>query len=52
MLVYGRSTFLDLHSAATWREGYFVERCMAIDGMIYYKYIGASLASESPCKYL
>lgn len=53
MLVYGRSTFIDLHGAATWREGDLVERCMAIDGIIYfYKYIGASLASEPSCKYL
>ena len=53
LLVYGRSTFIDLHGAATWREGDLVERCMAIDRMIYfYKYIGASLASESPCKYV
>lgn len=45
MLVYGRGTFIDLHGAATWREGDLVERCMAIVGMIYFNYIGASLAS-------
>lgn len=45
MLVYGRGTFIDLHSAATWREGDLVERCMAIVGTIYFNYIGASLAS-------
>lgn len=42
MLVYGESTFIDLHGAAIRREGDLVERCMAIDGMIYYKYIVAS----------
>lgn len=52
MPVYGRSTFIDLHGAATWREGDLVERCMAIVGMIYFNYIGASLASGSSCKYL
>lgn len=51
MLVYWRSTFIDLHGAATWR-GDLVERCMAIVGMIYFNYIEASLASGSSCKYL